>query len=147
MGIARSLHASWNSSYIIDRSPIPQFRNATSKDAEYVAGGDDFVWIDRETNTYHLLFHSMEGTCGDGDNEAGCHAFSRDGHSWYVSSSAAYNSTVRFVGGATKFVARRERPLLVLDRSDGSPAFLLTAIQESWDSDHTYTHIQPVAHE
>lgn len=143
MGVARSVQPSWNSTYVVDSTPIPQFRNATSKVIEYIAGEDDFVWIDKSSGTYHLLFHSMEGTCSTRDNEAGCHAFSLDGHDWYLSQHAAYNSTIQYVGGATSALARRERPLLVFD-SDGAPAFMLTANQDSWASDHTYTHMQPI---
>jgi hypothetical protein len=85
MGIARSDTASWNSTYTVDADMIPQFRSTNSTKKEYIGGEDDFIWIDKVTDTYHILFHSMDGTCSDPggsytmDNEAGCHAFSADG--------------------------------------------------------------------
>ena len=140
----------WEMTYVVDPVTIPQYRNTSAFAAhhapEYIAGEDDFVWIDETSGTFHLLFHSMEGTCSQeyGDNEAGCHAFSEDGYDWILGNEPAYNSTIHYSDGKHKSVARRERPLLVFDRDGGFPTHLMTANQDSWLSDHTYTHIQPL---
>ena len=54
---------------------------------------------------------------------------------------ATYTTTVEFADGSSKQYARRERPHLVLNAA-GDPAFLTNGVQESWDSDHSYTLVQ-----
>jgi hypothetical protein len=127
----------------VDPSPIPQYRNTSSTIKEYLGGEDDFLWQDLGSGSFHVVFHDMEGTCGGADNEYGCHAFSADGYSWYLSPGYVYNSTISYVGGKVKHVSRRERPVIVFD-DEGNPTHLLTSNQDDDDDDHTYTHIQPV---
>ena len=146
-GIARSDQKSWNSTYTTRQEAIPQFVNFSVRvppEAKPVQLEDAFFWLHDEGGdhqSFHALFHSMGGC-----KQVGCHAFSADGYTWRMSSSAlpnAYNSSLPMSDGTSKSLVRRERPHLVFN-SRGDPAFLSSACQESWDSDHTYTHVQPL---
>lgn len=146
-GIARSDSMSWNSTYTTRQEAIPQFVNFSVRvplSAKPVQLEDAFFWIHDEggdSQSFHALFHSMGGCL-----EVGCHAFSADGFTWHLSSSSlpnAYNSSLLMSDGTWTSLVRRERPHLVFN-SKGEPAFLSSACQQSWDSDHTYTHVQPL---
>ena len=134
IGIARSDAPTWNATYTHGAHSVPSgFANAT--DQGYVPLEDPWMWLDPRGN-FHALFHSMGGC-----KAVGCHAFSRDGYRWALAASDAYTTTVEFADGSSKQYARRERPHLVLNAA-GDPAFLTNGVQESWDSDHSYTLVQ-----
>ena len=86
-----------------------------------------------------------------GCSAVGCHAFSRDGWSWTLSATPAYNYTVAFVGGGTTTFGRRERPQLVFDPDSGAPTHLINGVQlpaaqqpRGSQRDYTYSIIVPL---
>ena len=103
------------------------------------------VWKDARGN-FHAVFHDHMMIGG--------HAYSSDGLSWRYSTSPCFGPSVEFIdshnGSSTAWLARRERPHVVLDDTTGAPIALSSGVQEGvpvpgWatdkglGSDRTYT--------
>lgn len=71
--------------------------------------------------------------------------FSRNGRDWVVSPVIAWSAVVEFDDGVSLSFARREDPKLVFDACNQIVG-LMTPVQLSAESDHSYVLGQPVAH-
>jgi hypothetical protein len=110
---------------------------------------DPFLWRQEGSDgnfTFHALFHDMGGC-----SAVGCHAYSRDGLAWTLSSTPAYNYTVSFTDGSSTTFSRRERPQLVFDPATGAPTHLINGVQlpkseqpKGGQDDATYSIIVPL---
>ena len=107
---------------------------------------DPFYWYQANTDSFHAIFHNMGG-CKD----VGCHAFSKDGLSWTLSSTSAYSFNVIFDNGKNTTFSRRERPQLVFDPKSGVPTHLINGVQlpqseqpKGGQNDYTYSIIVPL---
>ena len=107
---------------------------------------DPFLWYQAATSSFHALFHDMGG-CKD----VGCHAFSRDGWQWTLSTTPAYGFGVSFTDGSQTVFSRRERPQLVFDPATGAPTHLINGVQlphseqpAGGQGDYTYSIIVPL---
>jgi len=73
---------------------------------------DGTLWHDGAA--FHMLVHRFAAANGSTVGyQVGGHAFSADGVAWHYSPHPAYNSTVRWAGGAQAKLYRRERPKLL----------------------------------
>ncbi len=100
---------------------------------------DMFVWYDRETETYHSLFHDMVVPEGREFHDALGHAFSEDGVNWTYTGEAA-GTTVRYSDGTTTSSARARPRLIIVD---GRITHLISAEQEP-EQGRSFTLIEPV---
>ena len=108
------------------------------------AAEDPHIYRDHRGH-FHMLAHSLCDRWPDCPDVGG-HAASVDGHTWRYTTSAAYDSTVLFEGGASVTFSRRERPELVLDEL-GYPTYLITGVVEKGGGgmeDRSWTLVQPV---
>eukprot|EP00039_Didymoeca_costata_P030489 m.29848 g.29848 ORF g.29848 m.29848 type:complete len:421 (+) comp8142_c0_seq2:118-1380(+) len=104
---------------------------------------DPTVWIDTKGHV-HAILHDEDECCPPTrDTAIGKHAWSRDGVSWSLSSTYAYNHTVEFADGHPSHTfLRRERPHIYIE--DGRLMFLTNGAQPYNDTDKTFTLIQPI---
>jgi hypothetical protein len=125
------------------------------------AGTEDMMLYQDADGFFHAVFHHMYGV--DTDTKwwllaAGGHAFSRDGLEWTYTGLAWGNSTSQgydavFEDGTGYHFTRMERPFVVLNETDGDPAFLVSAAQYGTSQsataanggDAAFTLVQPVA--
>ena len=139
--------AEFHSSIGIARAP--DWRGPWELPSEPIFAGlqeDPFWWHQPSTDSYHALFHNMGGC-----SAVGCHAFSRDGFSWTLSPTPAYDYNVTFTDGTTTVFSRRERPQLVFDPDTGAPTHLINGVQlpraqqpAHSQGDYTYSIIVPL---
>lgn len=118
---------------------VPIFPELTPFGAE-----DPMLWLDKDDeNVIHAILHDEQGPRRCTSN--GRHAFSDDGGKhWVYAKENAYNGSVKWrQGGATEELYRRERPHIILDRGNNIVA-LSNGIQESSQSDRSWTMIQPL---
>jgi hypothetical protein len=125
------------------------------------AGTEDMMLYQDKAGFFHAVFHHMYGANTDSAwwlLAAGGHAFSRDGVSWTYTGVAWGNSTspgydAKFDDGTGYHFTRLERPFVVLNETDGDPAFLVNAAQYGTSQsasaanggDASFTLVQPVA--
>jgi len=102
---------------------------------------DPMLWQDAN-GIIHAILHDEQG-----DNRCtaiGRHAFSDDGgENWHYGAEDAYNGTVAWRGGDAVALFRRERPHMIVGKA-GQPLFISNGVQETTDSDRSWTLIQPV---
>ena len=125
------------------------------------AGTEDMMLYQDGNGNFHAVFHHMYGANTDTAwwlLAAGGHAYSRDGLTWVYTGLAWGNSTsqgytAHFDDGSEYRFTRLERPFVILNETDGDPAFLACAAQYGTSQsasaanggDASFTLIQPVA--
>eukprot|EP00039_Didymoeca_costata_P003057 m.64857 g.64857 ORF g.64857 m.64857 type:complete len:248 (+) comp11680_c1_seq1:3-746(+) len=118
LGLATAIH--WNSSYVVDETPI------LSAGPKHGNNEDPFAWVDKRGN-FHIVTHEQSTGCICGQaygSTCGAHLYARNIRGpWVVSKYPTYTDSVTLVNGTKKQLQTRQRPQIIFD-SDGNPTHL-----------------------
>jgi hypothetical protein len=157
------------------RNPILRFIDPSVANTTCVRWEDNYMWVDERGN-FHQMTHAFCGGVTDyplpgisrGANNSvicndapagflGCvayggHAFSEDGHTWYISSIAPYTNEISYADGSVVAVRARERPHLIFNDITGVPTHLCNGVGNPGlgmnigvpGADHTFVQCVPL---
>ena len=157
------------------RDPILRFVDPSVANTTCVRWEGQYLWVDERGN-FHMMAHAFCGgvtdyplpgvsvgingsvVCNDapagflGCNAYGGHAFSEDGHTWYISPITPFTNEISFADGSVMAVRARERVHLIFNDSTGAPIFLCNGVGNPGlglntgvpGADHTFVQCVPL---
>ena len=157
------------------RNPILRFLDPSIANTTCVRWEGNYMWVDERGN-FHQMAHAFCGgvtdyplpgvsvgingsvVCNDapagflGCVAYGGHAFSEDGHTWYISPIAPYTNEIAYADGSVVAVRARERVHLVFNDSTGVPTHLCNGVGNPGPgvntgvpgADHTFVQCVPL---